>query len=112
MIAVVVSTKSFLVDVPVGYGADIGEASQIAERAAREAVAEPALAGLLMGEPTVLGVQSVTTEGLTLRVTVTTRPGEQASVRRVLFEAITVAFTAAAIPPPASASNSPPRASA
>jgi small conductance mechanosensitive channel len=99
-----------LVDVPLGYGADIGQASQVAERAARDAVAEPALAGLLMGEPSVLGVQSVTVEGLTLRVTVTTRPGEQAAVRRALFEAITVAFTEAGIPPPSTAT--PLRASA
>ncbi|HEY2205467.1 MAG TPA: mechanosensitive ion channel domain-containing protein [Pseudonocardia sp.] len=90
-----------LVDVPLGHGADIARATEVAERAAREAVAEQPLSSLLMGEVSVLGVQSVTAEGVTLRVTVTTRPGQQVRVRRALFEAIAIAFTDAGIPPPA-----------
>lgn len=89
-----------LVDIPLGYGTDIARASETAERAARDALAEPALAKLVTGEPTVLGVQTLTTEGLTLRVTVTTRPGKQAVVRRAMSEAVTVAYTDAGIPPP------------
>lgn len=91
-----------VVDIPLGYGADIGHATETAKIAAEHAVAEPPLSELLLGDVTVLGVQSVTTEGLTLRVTVKTRPGQQVTVRRGLFEAIAVAFAEAGIPPPAS----------
>jgi hypothetical protein len=45
-------------------------------------------------------VQSVTTAGVTLRLTVTTRPGQQVGVRRAMFEAIATAFTEQGIPPP------------
>jgi small conductance mechanosensitive channel len=89
-----------LVDVPLGHGADIGRATEVAEAAARDAVAEPPLADDLLGEVSVLGVQSVTAEGVTLRITVRTRPGQQAAVRRALFEAVATAFTEAGIPPP------------
>ena len=89
-----------LVDVPLGHGADITRATEVADRAAREAVAEPPLAEDLLGEVSVLGVQSVTAEGVTLRVTVRTRPGHQDAVRRALFEAIATGFTEAGVPPP------------
>jgi small conductance mechanosensitive channel len=54
-----------------------------------------------MGEVEVLGVQSVSAEGVILRVTVKTRPGSQVTVRRALFEAIATAFTEQDVPPPA-----------
>jgi moderate conductance mechanosensitive channel len=91
-----------LVDVPVGHGADLTRATDLAEKAAADAVAEKPLADDLLGQVQVLGVQSVTAEGVTLRVTVTTRPGRQAAVRRALFEAIAMAFTEDGVPPPVS----------
>jgi small conductance mechanosensitive channel len=96
-----------LVDVPLGFGADLSQATDAAERAAKEAVAEPPLADLLLGEVAVLGVQSVTAEGMTLRVTVKTRPGHQVRVRRALSEAITTAFHEAGIPPPSASVTLP-----
>ena len=96
-----------LVDVPVGHGADLTRATELASHAATEAVAEKPLADDLLGEVAVLGVQSVTPEGITLRVTVTTRPGRQARVRRALFEAIATAFTEDGVPPPASTATVP-----
>jgi small conductance mechanosensitive channel len=89
-----------LVDVPLGYGADLQQATEVAEQAAKDAVAEPPLAEQLLGEVAVLGVQSVTAEGMTLRVTVKTRAGQQVPVRRALSEGITTAFHEAGIPPP------------
>jgi small conductance mechanosensitive channel len=97
-----------LVDVPLGHGADIALATKLADQAARAAVAEPALTEALLGEVSVLGVQSVTAECVTLRVTVRTRPGRQVVVRRALFEAIMIAFTEAGIPPPALAGTPAP----
>ncbi|HEY9416618.1 MAG TPA: mechanosensitive ion channel family protein [Pseudonocardia sp.] len=89
-----------LVDVPLGYGADLGQATEVADKAASDAVAETPLADLLLGKVAVLGVQSVTAEGMTLRVTVKTRPGQQVRVRRAISEAVTTAFHEAGIPPP------------
>jgi small conductance mechanosensitive channel len=89
-----------LVDVPFGHSADIAHATEVAERAARAAVGQSPLSELLLGEVSVLGVQAMTAHGATLRVTVTTRPGQQATVRRTLFEAIAAAFNDADIPPP------------
>jgi small conductance mechanosensitive channel len=96
-----------LIDVPLGYGADLTLASQVAEKAAADAVADPALERLLLGDVQVLGVQSVTVEGVTLRVTVKTRPGEQVKVRRAMSEAVTTAFQEAGIPPPAVSGSVP-----
>jgi small conductance mechanosensitive channel len=90
-----------LVDLPVGHGADIPRAIEVAERTAQAAVDESPLRELVAGEVAVLGVQSITTEGLTLRVNVRTRPGQQDTVRRALAEAIASGFNQAGIPPPA-----------
>ncbi len=90
-----------LVDVPLGHGADLTRASAVAGAAARDAVAVPSIAGLLLGEVEVLGVQTVTAEGMTLRVTVTTRPGHQVTVRRAMAESIAGAFRDEGVPPPA-----------
>jgi small-conductance mechanosensitive channel len=96
-----------LVDIPLGYGANIAEASELAKAAIEHAVSAPPLADALLGEVSVLGVQAVTTEGLTLRVTVQTRPGQRDAVRRAMYEAIAVAFTEAGIPPPNNTSAVP-----
>lgn len=90
-----------LLDVPFGHRADIAQALEVAERAARDAVGGGPLRELVLDEIKVLGVQSVTAEGLSLRVSVRTRPGQQDRVRRALSEAIASAFTQAEIPPPA-----------
>ena len=96
-----------LIDVPVGHGTNIARATAIAETAAREAVTEPPLAATVLDEVTVLGVQSVTSEAVTLRLTVTTKPGEQVAVRRAMFGAVSTAFAEAQIPPPSPAPATP-----
>jgi small conductance mechanosensitive channel len=92
-----------LIDIPVGHGTNIARATEIAEAAAREAVSEAPLAASVLDEVTVLGVQSVTAEAVTLRLTVTTRPGQQVAVRRAMFGAVSTAFAQAQIPPPTAA---------
>jgi small conductance mechanosensitive channel len=92
-----------LIDVPVGHGTNIPRATAIAETAAREAVTEASLAAKVLDEVTVLGVQSVTAEAVTLRLTVTTKPGQQVAVRRTMFGAVSTAFAQAQISPPTAA---------
>ncbi|GAA5148343.1 mechanosensitive ion channel [Pseudonocardia eucalypti] len=89
-----------LVDVPIGHGANIALATETATQAAEAAVAESPMAEHLLGEVTMLGVQAVTVDGVTLRLTVRTRPGKQVVVRRAIHEAVAIAFIKAQIPPP------------
>ena len=76
-----------VVDVPIDLDADVEETGRIAERAAREAVGEQ-LAHDVIDPPRVLGVQSVTESGMTLRVTTKTRPNRQWAVRRAITERV------------------------
>ena len=68
---------------------------------------EAPLAATVLDEVTVLGVQSVTSEAVTLRLTVTTKPGAQVPVRRAMFGAVSTAFAEAQIPPPSAAPATP-----
>lgn len=88
-----------LVDVPLAHQADIERASELAGRAARE-VAEGEHADDVIEAPEILGVQSVTAYGVTLRLTVKTKPGRQWAVRRALNARVQSALTAADIPAP------------
>jgi small conductance mechanosensitive channel len=53
-----------------------------------------------MEPPVVLGVESVTADAVTLRLTVKVRAGQQWSLQRALLAAIKAAFDQAGIPAP------------
>ncbi len=76
-----------VVDVPIELDADVDEVGRVAERAAREAVDEDHAHDVL-DPPRVLGVQTVTESGMTLRVTTKTRPNRQWAVRRAITERV------------------------
>ncbi len=67
--------------------------------------ADDALGDLLVEEPTVLGVESMASERVVLRVVARTLPQEQAPVARAIRVRLKAALDAAGIPapPPASA---------
>nr|WP_189222580.1 mechanosensitive ion channel family protein [Saccharothrix coeruleofusca] len=73
-----------VVDLPLGYGANLAEVTDVLSRAAKSATAEEQLAKDVIAEPDVLGVEKVTPEGITMRVTVKVRPGRQWAVQRAL----------------------------
>ena len=73
-----------VVDLPLGYGANLAEATQILERKAAEATEKEPLSKDVTAKPEVLGVEKFTPDGITLRVTVKTRPGRQWAVQRNL----------------------------
>jgi small conductance mechanosensitive channel len=73
-----------VVDLPLAYGADLVEASEVLERVVMEATEEEPLSKDVIDKPQVLGVEKVTPEGITMRVTVKVRPGRQWSVQRAL----------------------------
>lgn len=90
-----------VVDFPVGYGSDVDQAIELLGRVAGEVTsAEPASTDVLE-PPEVLGVEKVTPEGITIRLTVKVRPGRQWSVQRALRAKVMAAFEEAGIHPPA-----------
>jgi small-conductance mechanosensitive channel len=87
-----------VVDVPIGYGADVGQATEILQRVTEQAVTAAPLADDVIEPPEVLGVERVTaTEGITMRVTVKVRPGRQWAVQRSLRGKVMEAFEDAGI---------------
>ncbi|MFC4858248.1 mechanosensitive ion channel family protein [Actinophytocola glycyrrhizae] len=90
-----------VVDVPIGYGADVGQATDILGRVASEAAEVEPLSSDVLEPPEVLGVERVSaTEGIMLRTTVKVRPGRQWAVQRQLRGQIMAAFEDAGIQGP------------
>jgi moderate conductance mechanosensitive channel len=89
-----------VVDIPVGHSADVDETSALARQAAADECAEAGIAAKVLAPPDVLGVQSVTAEGILLRLTVRTRPGEQWAVQRAVAGAVKSALDEAGVPAP------------
>ena len=91
-----------VVDVPMAHGTDVSEASEVATRVARERVKEPDIAEDVLEEVQTLGIESVTAEKLTLRLTVRVHPGRQFAVQRALNAALSDALGyTPTVPPPA-----------
>ncbi len=80
------------IEVPVSLSADVERAEQVAVDAATAAIAEAPLAEKVLGEPEMLGVQELSPDLLTLRMTLKTRPGAQWSVQRRLRRGILRAY--------------------
>jgi moderate conductance mechanosensitive channel len=89
-----------VVDLPVAHSADISQATALAGRVATERVAGTDLASDVLEPVEVLGVEKVTQDGVTLRLTVRVNPGRQFAVQRALNAAITDAFDDAGVPRP------------
>ncbi len=75
-----------IIDLPIPYEADIDEMADFLLTSIREAVKLPGIKENVSGRPQYLGVQSVTGEQVTLRLTVKTAPSEQFAVGRKLRE--------------------------
>jgi small conductance mechanosensitive channel len=88
-----------VVDVPFGHGS-VDDALELMGETVEAAVAEAPLAEDVLDAPQVLGVEKVTSEGITLRLTVKVRPGRQWATQRALRARIMGAFVAAGIEPP------------
>ncbi|WP_033438328.1 mechanosensitive ion channel family protein [Saccharothrix sp. NRRL B-16314] len=73
-----------VVDLPLGYGANLSSAADVLTKAVVAATDEETLAKDVIDKPQVLGVEKVTPEGITMRVTVKVRPGRQWAVQRAL----------------------------
>jgi moderate conductance mechanosensitive channel len=94
-----------VVDLPLAHQADMTQASELAGRIAAARVQETDIAEDVLEAPEVLGIEKVTAEGVTLRVTVKVMPGKQFGVQRALNAAITDAFDEEHLPRPAPVSG-------
>jgi small conductance mechanosensitive channel len=89
-----------VVDVPLGYSADVERASSVLMVAASTATESEALKANILEPPEMLGVESVTAEGIQLRLTVKVRPGKQWAVQRALRGQLLAALEEAGFEPP------------
>ncbi|MEV6876092.1 mechanosensitive ion channel family protein [Amycolatopsis sp. NPDC051128] len=89
-----------VVDVPLGYSADVERASTVLTTAASTATESDLLKDNVLEPPEMLGVESVTPEGLQLRLTVKVRPGKQWAVQRALRAQLLAALEEAGFEPP------------
>lgn len=80
------------IEVPVALTNDLSRAERVALEAAQQAIKDPALAAKVIGDPEMLGVQELSPDLVTLRMTVKTRPNAQWSVQRSLRRAILAAY--------------------
>ncbi|WP_395307489.1 mechanosensitive ion channel family protein [Mycobacterium sp. AMU20-3851] len=80
------------VEVPVALSVDLSRAERVALEAAEQTIKDPAVAAKVIGEPEMLGVQELSPDRVTLRMTIKTRPNAQWSVQRRLRREILKAY--------------------
>jgi small conductance mechanosensitive channel len=86
-----------ILDVTVAYDADVDRALEVMRVTAAEVCARPEIEPVVLEPPVISGVESLTLEGLVLRVTVKTAADQQAGVMRQLRAALKLAFDEAGI---------------
>ncbi|MBM7772438.1 small conductance mechanosensitive channel [Actinokineospora baliensis] len=89
-----------VVDLPVGYGADVDVVIALLDRVSKEVAGEEPFSSDVIEAPEVLGVEKVTPESVTVRMTVKVRPGRQWAVQRALRARAMGAVEEAGIQPP------------
>jgi moderate conductance mechanosensitive channel len=73
-----------VVDVPVSTSADLNRVNEVLRQECEHALDNPLLGELLLDAPTVMGVESIELETVTLRVVARTLPGKQFEAGRQL----------------------------
>lgn len=86
-----------LLDIGIGYGSDIDQASRIIETVAAEMASEPTYSGLFLDAPEVWGVEDMAADSIVIRLVIKTVPGEQWAIGRELRRRIKMAFDEAGI---------------
>ncbi|OLR89568.1 mechanosensitive ion channel family protein [Actinokineospora bangkokensis] len=89
-----------VVDIPVGYSADVSQVTEILDRVGAEVTGEEPASHDVIEKPEVLGVEKVTPESVTIRMTVKVRPGRQWAVQRALRARAMAELEAADVDPP------------
>jgi small-conductance mechanosensitive channel len=89
-----------LVDVAIGYDADVTAATTVIRETALAVWRDPEFSTAILSEPLVLGVEALAPGQVIVRVTLRTRAQEQFGVERALRERIKAALDDAGIPAP------------
>lgn len=89
-----------VVDLPIAHTSNVQKALDVATRVATEATEREPLSADVLEPPEMLGVDQITADTITLRLTVKVRPGKQWSVQRRLREEIKRAYDDEDIKPP------------
>jgi small conductance mechanosensitive channel len=97
-----------VVDFPLGFGTDTDKAIEILGRVISEVATTEPISDDVLEPAEVLGVEKVTSEGLTVRATVKVRPGRQWVVQRALRAKVMAAFEDEGISPPIARLMPPP----
>ncbi|MDJ0767493.1 MAG: mechanosensitive ion channel family protein [Ilumatobacter sp.] len=86
-----------LIDVDVAYDTDLETARELLHGAAAEVCEREEFAEQVLEAPTVLGVERLGADGITLRLTVKVEPGAQWNLQRAMREHVKHVFDRAAI---------------
>ncbi|MQA27665.1 MAG: mechanosensitive ion channel [Micromonosporaceae bacterium] len=86
-----------VIDVPIGLGTDVDQATSLIRAAADRVAAEPELTGQIIEPPEVWGVEDVTLDGPVVRVTMKTNSDEQWTIGRRLRRAVVESLNEAGI---------------
>lgn len=102
-----------IVDIPINYNENLDKVRDLVEGVANEMDTDERFDEMLLGKPQYAGVETVTGDSMTIRVTVKTVPEQQVNATRILRERIKKAFDGAGIrmpSPPVAADSTPPPA--
>lgn len=99
-----------VLDVGVAWNSDLDAVRTSLRAVAHELWEDSAYAGVVLEEPEVWGVEALTGETVTMRVTLKTSPGEQSRVARAMRERIKARFDLDGIEMPAPARAATPAA--
>lgn len=89
-----------LINTPVALSANTDEAIAAVKRAVEAAVKEPAIADVILDEPTVDGINAIKVDHMLIRTRITTLPDQQWFVEREVGAAILDEMQASGIPYP------------
>jgi small conductance mechanosensitive channel len=90
-----------VIDMPVAHDTDLERCRSVMQEVADTMYAEPEWSDVLLAEPESLGVESITTVGVTLRLTVRTTNADQWRVGRELRQRLNERFVAEGFKAPA-----------
>lgn len=96
-----------VVDVPIPASADINRVNEILHRVGVDAYEDKALRPLLLDEPSVMGVESLEVDQVSIRMVARTLPGKQFQVGRALRVRVVTALRRAGITVAAELENEP-----
>ncbi|MGJ7907073.1 mechanosensitive ion channel family protein [Actinopolyspora sp. H202] len=89
-----------VVDLPVAHSSDVARAQEVAQSVAASAAQREPLSKDVLEKPEMLGINQITSDTITLRLTAKVRPGQQWAVQRLLRAEIKRAYDEADIKPP------------